>query len=61
MAYRRSLGADVGVVRIFNTYGPRMRPHDGRVVSSFITQALNGQPLTIYGDGGQSRSFLLRR
>jgi dTDP-glucose 4,6-dehydratase len=57
MAYRRSVGANVGVVRIFNTYGPRMRPHDGRVVSSFITQALNGQPLTIYGDGGQTRSF----
>ena len=57
MAYRRSLGTNVGVVRIFNTYGPRMRPHDGRVVSSFITQALNGQPLTIYGDGGQTRSF----
>jgi dTDP-glucose 4,6-dehydratase len=57
MAYRRSLGVNVGVVRIFNTYGPRMRPHDGRVVSSFITQALNEQPLTIYGDGGQTRSF----
>jgi len=57
MAYRRSLGVDTGVVRIFNTYGPRMRPHDGRVVTSFITQALNGDPLTIYGDGGQTRSF----
>ena len=57
MAYRRSLGLDVGVVRIFNTYGPRLRPHDGRVVSSFITQALNGDPLTIYGDGRQTRSF----
>jgi nucleoside-diphosphate-sugar epimerase len=57
MAYRRSLGANVGLLRIFNTYGPRMRPHDGRVVSSFITQALNGQPLTIYGDGSQTRSF----
>src|SRR6201997_5871738 len=57
MAYRRSAGVDVGVVRIFNTYGPRMRPHDGRVVSSFITQALTGQPLTIYGDGAQTRSF----
>ncbi len=57
MAYRRSLGVNVGLMRIFNTYGPRMRPHDGRVVSSFITQALNGQPLTIYGDGSQTRSF----
>jgi dTDP-glucose 4,6-dehydratase len=44
-------------MRIFNTYGPRLRPHDGRVVSSFITQALNGDPLTIYGDGRQTRSF----
>ena len=57
MAYRRSLGVDVGIVRIFNTFGPRMRPEDGRVVSSFITQALNGDPLTIYGDGSQTRSF----
>lgn len=57
LAYRRTLGVDVGVLRIFNTYGPRMRPHDGRVVSSFITQALNGEPLTIYGDGSQTRSF----
>jgi nucleoside-diphosphate-sugar epimerase len=44
-------------VRIFNTYGPRMRPHDGRVVSNFIVQALQGRPLTIYGDGSQTRSF----
>ncbi|MEU6881495.1 UDP-glucuronic acid decarboxylase family protein [Streptomyces sp. NPDC046712] len=57
MAYHRSHGVDVGIVRIFNTYGPRMRPHDGRVVSSFITQALAGEPLTIYGDGKQTRSF----
>jgi dTDP-glucose 4,6-dehydratase len=57
MAYRRSFEVNVGIVRIFNTYGPRMRPHDGRVVSSFITQALNGDPLTIYGDGTQTRSF----
>jgi dTDP-glucose 4,6-dehydratase len=56
-AYRRSLGTDVGIVRIFNTYGPRMRPHDGRVVSSFIRQALDGEPLTVYGDGQQTRSF----
>ncbi|MFG3405667.1 UDP-glucuronic acid decarboxylase family protein [Streptomyces sp. NPDC048142] len=57
MAYRRSRGVNAGIVRIFNTYGPRMRPHDGRVVSSFITQALSGEPLTIYGDGKQTRSF----
>ncbi|MXM64507.1 NAD-dependent epimerase/dehydratase family protein [Streptomyces sp. HUCO-GS316] len=57
MAYRRSEGADVGIVRIFNTYGPRMRPHDGRVVSTFIRQALDGEELTIYGDGSQTRSF----
>jgi dTDP-glucose 4,6-dehydratase len=57
LAYRRARGVDVGVVRIFNTYGPRMRPHDGRVVSSFISQALTGDPLTIYGDGSQTRSF----
>lgn len=57
MAYRRTLDVNTGVVRIFNTYGPRMRPHDGRVVTSFITQALNGDPLTIYGDGNQTRSF----
>ncbi|HET9516550.1 MAG TPA: UDP-glucuronic acid decarboxylase family protein, partial [Actinoplanes sp.] len=56
-AYRRTLGVDVGIVRIFNTYGPRMRACDGRVVSSFITQALNGDPLTCYGDGTQTRSF----
>ncbi|MFG2503127.1 UDP-glucuronic acid decarboxylase family protein [Streptomyces sp. NPDC048441] len=57
MAYRRSLGVDVGIVRIFNTYGPRMRPHDGRVVSAFIRQALAGRPLTLFGDGSQTRSF----
>jgi dTDP-glucose 4,6-dehydratase len=57
MAYRRTLGVNTGVMRIFNTYGPRMRSHDGRVVTSFITQALNGDPLTIYGDGSQTRSF----
>jgi dTDP-glucose 4,6-dehydratase len=57
MAYHREYGTDVGIVRIFNTYGPRMRPADGRVVTSFITQALNGDPLTIYGDGSQTRSF----
>ena len=57
MAYHRELGLDTRIVRIFNTYGPRMRPHDGRVVSNFIVQALAGEPLTIYGDGAQSRSF----
>jgi len=57
MAYHRYHGVDTRIVRIFNTYGPRMRPHDGRVVSNFIVQALRGEPLTVYGDGGQSRSF----
>src|SRR5213596_2568079 len=57
MAYHRYHGVDVRIVRIFNTYGPRMRPNDGRVVSNFIVQALTGKPITIYGDGSQSRSF----
>ena len=57
MAYHRSLGVDTRIVRIFNTYGPRMRPNDGRVVSNFIVQALRGEPLTLYGDGTQTRSF----
>ncbi len=57
MAYHRYHGLDTRIVRIFNTYGPRMRPNDGRVVSNFIVQALQGQPLTIYGDGTQTRSF----
>jgi nucleoside-diphosphate-sugar epimerase len=57
MAYHRTHGVDVGLVRIFNTYGPRMRPGDGRVVSNFIVQALRGEPLTVYGDGSQTRSF----
>ena len=57
MAYRRTHDVDTRIVRIFNTYGPRMRPEDGRVVSNFIIQALRGEPLTIYGDGSQSRSF----
>jgi dTDP-glucose 4,6-dehydratase len=57
MAYARSHGVNVGIVRIFNTFGPRMRAEDGRVVSSFIAQALNHDPLTIYGDGSQTRSF----
>jgi len=57
MAYHRFHGLDTRIVRIFNTYGPRMRPRDGRVVSNFIVQALNGEPITIYGDGSQTRSF----
>ncbi|MBV6522952.1 MAG: UDP-glucose 4-epimerase [Gemmatimonadaceae bacterium] len=57
MAYHRYHGVDTRIVRIFNTYGPRMRPRDGRVVSNFIVQALNGEPITIYGDGSQTRSF----
>jgi len=57
MAYHRFHGLDTRIVRIFNTYGPRMRPNDGRVVSNFIVQALKGEPLTIYGDGSQTRSF----
>ena len=57
MAYHREHGVDTRIVRIFNTYGPRMRPDDGRVVSNFVVQALRGEPLTIYGDGSQSRSF----
>src|SRR6267378_2326695 len=55
--YHRQHGVDIKVVRIFNTYGPRMRPDDGRVVSNFIVQALRGEPLTVYGDGSQTRSF----
>jgi len=57
MAYHRFHGLDTRIVRIFNTFGPRMRPHDGRVVSNFIIQALKGEPLTVYGDGSQTRSF----
>ncbi len=57
MAYHTYHGLETRIVRIFNTYGPRMRPQDGRVVSNFIVQALKGQPLTVYGDGLQSRSF----
>src|SRR5512143_3055045 len=57
MAYHRFHGVDTRIVRIFNTYGPRMRPHDGRVVSNLIVQALKGEPLTVYGDGSQTRSF----
>jgi UDP-glucuronate decarboxylase len=55
--YHRQFGVDIRVARIFNTYGPRMHPNDGRVVSNFIVQALKGEPLTLYGDGMQTRSF----
>jgi len=57
MAYHRKEGIDTRIVRIFNTYGPRMRPRDGRVVSNFIVQALTGEAITVYGDGSQTRSF----
>ena len=57
MAYHRSHGVQTRIVRIFNTYGPRMRINDGRVVPNFIKQALNGEPLTVYGEGAQTRSF----
>ncbi len=57
MAYHRYHGLDTRIVRIFNTFGPRMRLNDGRVVSNFIVQALQGKPLTVYGDGSQTRSF----
>jgi UDP-glucuronate decarboxylase len=55
--YHRQHGVDIRVARIFNTYGPRMHPRDGRVVSNFIVQALRGDPITVYGDGLQTRSF----
>ncbi|HET9546762.1 MAG TPA: UDP-glucuronic acid decarboxylase family protein [Desertimonas sp.] len=57
MAYHRHHGLDVRIVRIFNTFGPQMRPDDGRAVSNFMVQALRGEPITIYGDGSQTRSF----
>jgi nucleoside-diphosphate-sugar epimerase len=57
MAYHRVKGLDVRIARIFNTYGPRMRPDDGRVISNFIVQALKNEPITVYGDGTQTRSF----
>lgn len=56
-AYRQSRGTDTGIVRIFNTYGPRMRPFDGRAIPTFIRQALTGEPITITGDGSQTRSI----
>ncbi|MGB1817132.1 MAG: UDP-glucuronic acid decarboxylase family protein, partial [Rubripirellula sp.] len=60
MDYHRSNSVDVRIVRIFNTYGPRMHPYDGRVVSNFIRQALNNEDITIFGDGSQTRSFCYR-
>lgn len=57
MAYHRYHGLDTRIVRIFNTFGPRMRPNDGRVVSNFVVQALQGKPLSVFGDGSQTRSF----
>jgi len=57
MAFHRKYGLDIRVARIFNTYGPRMRMNDGRVISNFIVQALRGEPVTVYGDGSQTRSF----
>ena len=57
MSYRQRYGLETRIARIFNTYGPRMRPDDGRVIPNFITQALNGRDITIYGDGSQTRSF----
>jgi len=57
MAYHRQQGVDTAIVRIFNTYGPRMRPFDGRAIPTFVRQALEGKPLTVFGDGSQTRSF----
>ena len=57
MAYHRQQGVDTSIVRIFNTYGPRMRPHDGRAVPTFVRQALANEPITVFGDGSQTRSF----
>jgi dTDP-glucose 4,6-dehydratase len=57
MAYHRQQGVDTAIVRIFNTYGSRMRPHDGRAIPTFLRQALADRPLTVFGDGGQTRSF----
>jgi dTDP-glucose 4,6-dehydratase len=57
MTYHRELAVDVGIVRIFNTYGPRLRAADGRVVSNFLVQAMDGHPLTVYGDGSQTRAY----
>jgi dTDP-glucose 4,6-dehydratase len=57
MAYHRQQGVDTSIIRIFNTYGPRMRPHDGRAIPTFMRQALRNRPITVFGDGSQTRSF----
>jgi dTDP-glucose 4,6-dehydratase len=57
MAYHRQQGVDTAIVRIFNTYGSRMRPHDGRAIPTFLRQALANRPMTVFGDGSQTRSF----
>ena len=57
MAYHRQQGLDTAIIRIFNTYGPRMRPHDGRAIPTFLRQALQNRPITVFGDGSQTRSF----
>jgi dTDP-glucose 4,6-dehydratase len=57
MAYHRQQGVDTAIVRIFNTYGARMRPHDGRAIPTFLRQALGNRPITVFGDGSQTRSF----
>ena len=57
MAYHRQQGVDTAIVRIFNTYGSRMRPHDGRAIPTFLRQALANRPITVFGDGSQTRSF----
>ena len=57
MAYHRQQGVDTAIIRIFNTYGPRMRPNDGRAIPTFLRQALTSKPITVFGDGSQTRSF----
>ena len=57
MAYHHQQGVDTAIVRIFNTYGPRMRPHDGRAIPTFVRQASHNMPFTVFGDGSQTRSF----
>ena len=57
MAYHRQQGVDTAIARLFTTYGPRMRPHDGRAIPTFMRQALENKPLTVFGDGSQTRSF----
>src|SRR5438045_9757443 len=57
MAYHRQQGVDTAIVRIFNTYGPRMRPYDGRAIPTFLRQALQDRPITVFGEGQQTRSF----